>query len=238
MAAQGPGGHIPRAEQAPWRGVAGEGAAGAPGRQGASGSGLWPCLPWGFFSRRPLIPLFDPSSGLLVLAGKVSAAGLVGLLPAGLPTLGEWMEGRQEGPLQQRLRQPFSSRARRCFSVMRCSLRSRPWRKVSFSPPLPPLACPGSLGGGRPSPTHLALLSSPVLSGDPDSRGGPAAQAGPGRHSLRSDEGFAAERLGRCAHQLPGAQEGKPAKLPAWEEGGASSSGRPYSPPAFLAVHT
>lgn len=73
----------------------GEGAAGAPGRQGASGSGLWPCLQWGFLSRRPLIPLFDPSSGLLVLAGKVSAAGLLGPLPAGLPALREWRAGKR-----------------------------------------------------------------------------------------------------------------------------------------------
>uniref|UniRef100_A0A670ZAA6 Coronin n=1 Tax=Pseudonaja textilis TaxID=8673 RepID=A0A670ZAA6_PSETE len=58
--------------QAPWpgRGVlddpgSGEGAAGALGRKGAL-----VVSPRGFFSRRPLIPLFDPSTGLLVLAGK------------------------------------------------------------------------------------------------------------------------------------------------------------------------
>ncbi|KAM3827015.1 coronin-7-like isoform 1-T1 [Vipera latastei] len=123
-------------------------------------------------SPRPLIPLFDPSTGLLVLAGK-------------------------------------GEKVLFCYEVQPAQLA------VTQGEFPPQLACPEAPGVGVPLPAHSALLSSPELSGDPEPRGGPAAQAGPGCQSLRSDEGFAAERLSHCAHQLPGAQKDCPGNVPA-----------------------
>uniref|UniRef100_A0A670Z4H1 Coronin n=1 Tax=Pseudonaja textilis TaxID=8673 RepID=A0A670Z4H1_PSETE len=99
-------GHIPRAEQAPWpgRGVlddpgSGEGAAGALGRKGAL-----VVSPRGFFSRRPLIPLFDPSTGLLVLAGKGEKVLLCYEVQPAQPAMAEvhrcFLETRTQGVAQ------------------------------------------------------------------------------------------------------------------------------------------